>query len=274
MGESLFDLTGRVAVITGGAGMLGAEHAEAIAGAGGIPVLADVRSEEAEALAQRIERDFGIAASAVRADVADEAQVAALRDEVLGRYGRIDVLVNNAAIDPKVTSDWGLEESRLDRFPLEQWHTDIAVGLTGAFLCARTLGEEMARRGRGAIVNVASEFALIGPDQRLYRRPDLPEEEQPVKPVSYVVVKSALLGLTRYLATYWARSGVRVNALTPGGVRADQPEEFVRRYSELVPMGRMAERDEYRGAIVFLCSDASSFMTGANLVVDGGRTCW
>ncbi len=132
----------------------------------------------------------------------------------------------------------------------------------------------MARRGKGTIVNVASELALIGPDQRIYRQEGVPDDEQPVKPVSYIVVKTALLGLTRYLATYWAAAGVRVNALTPGGVRVDQPDEFVRRYSELVPLGRMAERDEYRGALLFLCSDASSFMTGQNLVVDGGRTAW
>lgn len=132
----------------------------------------------------------------------------------------------------------------------------------------------MARQKRGAIVNVASDLALISPDQRLYREPGLPDEQQPVKPVTYSVVKSALLGLTRYLATYWADKGVRVNSISPGGVFNDQPPDFIERLSALIPMGRMAKIDELQGAILFLCSDASSYMTGANLVVDGGRTCW
>jgi NAD(P)-dependent dehydrogenase (short-subunit alcohol dehydrogenase family) len=126
----------------------------------------------------------------------------------------------------------------------------------------------------GLIVNVASDLSLISPDQRLYRQNGLPEDRQPVKPITYSVVKSGLIGLTRYLATYWAASGVRVNAISPGGVHADQPDEFVQRLSNLVPLGRMARADEYEGAILFLCSDASSYMTGANLIVDGGRTCW
>ncbi len=272
--RDLFDLSGRIAVVTGGAGLLGEQHAEAIASAGGIPVLVDVAAERADALAVRIRERHRVEAAAVRADVTSEAEVRALRDELLARYGRIDILVNNAANDPKVEAQGGLEGSRLERFPLAQWNADIAVGLTGAFLCSRVLGVEMAARRRGVIVNIASDLAVIAPDQRLYRDPHLPEDEQPVKPVSYVVVKSALLGLTRYLATYWASAGVRVNALSPAGVRVDQPDEFVRRFSALVPLGRMANRDEYQGAILFLCSDASSFMTGQNLIVDGGRTSW
>ena len=159
-------------------------------------------------------------------------------------------------------------------YSLEQWQADLAVGLTGAFLCSRLFGGEMAKQGRGVIVNVASDLALIGPDQRLYRKSGLPDELQPVKPVTYSVVKAGLLGLTRYLATYWATAGVRVNAISPGGIYTDQPEEFVERLSNLIPLGRMARVDEYEGAILFLCSDASSYMTGANLVVDGGRTSW
>jgi NAD(P)-dependent dehydrogenase (short-subunit alcohol dehydrogenase family) len=164
--------------------------------------------------------------------------------------------------------------SRLERFPVEQWDADIAVGLTGAFLCSQTFGTEMARRGKGVVLNIASDLAIIAPDQRIYRQPDRSEDQQPVKPVSYSVVKTGLIGLTRYLATYWADKGVRVNAISLGGVYNDQPIDFVQKLTELVPLRRMADVDEYQGAIVFLCSDASSYMTGSNLVIDGGRTTW
>jgi NAD(P)-dependent dehydrogenase (short-subunit alcohol dehydrogenase family) len=270
--NALFDLTGRVAVITGGAGLLGGEHAEGIASAGGTPVLVDVRSADERARALR--KTYGGAASSLEADVASEGDVERILAEVLDRYGRVDILVNNAANNPQVDASAELEWSRLERFPLEQWDADLRVGLTGALLCSRVIGGELARRGGGVILNIASDLAVIAPDQRLYRRDDLPRDEQPVKPVSYSVVKTGLLGLTRYLATYWADAGVRVNALSPGGVFVDQPNEFVDRLTNLIPLGRMAERNEYRGAVVFLCSDASRYMTGQNVVVDGGRTVW
>jgi NAD(P)-dependent dehydrogenase (short-subunit alcohol dehydrogenase family) len=168
----------------------------------------------------------------------------------------------------------GKNWSRLENFSLEAWDEDIRVGLTGAFLCCRIFGAEMVKRRSGVVVNVASDLAVVAPDQRLYRREGLAEDEQPVKPVTYSVVKTALLGLTRYLATYWSSAGIRVNAISPGGVFNGQPEEFLERLNQLIPMGRMANRDEYQGAILFLCSDASSYMTGSNLVIDGGRTCW
>jgi NAD(P)-dependent dehydrogenase (short-subunit alcohol dehydrogenase family) len=272
--NELFDLTGRVVVITGGAGLLGQRHAEAIVGAGGIPVLADTRTELFDADPAGFAKRFGPQASLVGVDITDPRSVETLLATILGRYGRVDALINNAANNPKVEAGSDVEFSRLESFPLEQWQGDLAVGLTGSFLCSRVIGGEMARRGRGVIVNVASDLALIGPDQRLYRQDGLAEERQPVKPVTYSVVKSGLIGLTRYLATYWARSGVRVNAISPGGVYTDQPDDFVQRLSNLIPLGRMARIDEYAGAILFLCSDASSYMTGANLVVDGGRTAW
>ena len=182
------------------------------------------------------------------------------------------ILINNAANNPKMESADSRNFSRVEFFPMETWDADLAVGLTGAFLCSRVFGSEMAARGAGVIVNIASDLGLISPDQRLYAQPGLEPEAQPVKPVTYSVVKSGLIGLTRYLATYW--TGVRVNAISPGGVFTNQPEEFVARLSQLIPMGRMARIDEYQAAILFLCSDASSYMTGANLVIDGGRTCW
>jgi NAD(P)-dependent dehydrogenase (short-subunit alcohol dehydrogenase family) len=271
-----FDLSGRIAVITGGAGLLGARHAEAIAEMGGVPVLVDIDGVRAEAVAAEVESKYRCRAIGLSSDITDPGAVSDLLRQVLDRTGRVDILINNAANNPRMdaSNSDAILQTRLENFPLELWNRDIAVGLTGAFLCSRVLGNEMARRGQGVIVNVASDLALIAPDQRIYRRQELSDEEQPVKPVSYSVVKHGLIGLTRYLATYWADRGVRVNAISPGGVYTGQDDELVQRLSNLIPLGRMASMDEYKAAIVFLVSDASSYMTGANLVIDGGRTAW
>ncbi|ABF41847.1 short-chain dehydrogenase/reductase SDR [Candidatus Koribacter versatilis Ellin345] len=269
-----FNLSGRVAVITGGAGLLGFQHASAIASAGGTPVLVDIDAARAEAKAAEIGQQFGVPAAGFACDITQPEKVSQLLDTVLARFGRVDILINNAANNPRVEASAEVNFSRLENFPLAQWEADIAVGVTGAFLCCKTFGTHMAKSGGGVILNVASDLAIIGPDQRIYRQPGTAEHMQPVKPITYSVVKSALIGLTRYLATYWADKHVRVNAISPGGVANNQPEDFVERLTNLIPMGRMANVDEYRGAILFLCSDASSYMTGANLVVDGGRTCW
>ena len=273
-GHNPFDLTGRVAVITGGAGLLGAQHARAIAGAGGIPVLVDIQQQRASETAAALAHEYGVPAIGCAADITKQPEIEMLRTEILSRFGRVDILINNAANNPKMEASTEVNFSRLENFPLAQWEADIAVGLTGAFLCSKVFGSHMASNGGGVIVNVASDLALIAPDQRIYRQPGVPEQMQPVKPVTYSVVKSALVGLTRYLATYWADKKVRVNAISPGGVYNGQPEDFVARLTNLVPLGRMAAINEYQGAIVFLCSDASSYMTGTNLVVDGGRSCW
>jgi NAD(P)-dependent dehydrogenase (short-subunit alcohol dehydrogenase family) len=272
--DPLFDLTGRVAVITGGGGLLGPRHAAAIARQGGIPVLVDRRTDAAEACAREIASMYGLPACALHADITDPDAVQGLLAEVLSRFGRLDILVNNAANNPKVEAPGEKAWSQVENFPLSQWNSDIAVGLTGSFLCCQVMGAEMARRGTGTIVNIASYLGIIAPEPRLYRKDGLPESEQPVKPISYTVVKSAIFGLTRYLAAYWGGRGVRVNALSPGGVFNGQDEDFVKKLSDRIPMGRMADPDELEGAIIFLASDASSYMTGANLVVDGGRVCW
>jgi len=272
--QALFDLTGRVAVITGGAGLLGTKHAEIIAAAGGSPVLLDLPQAKPEAAAAAIATKYGVDATGLVTDITQLAEVENVRDKLLARFRRIDILINNAANNPKVESGGSKVWSRLENFPLEVWNDDLRVGLTGAFLCSRVFGSEMAKRGRGVILNIASDLAVIAPDQRLYRQQGLPEDEQPVKPVTYSVVKTGLIGLTRYLATYWATSGVRVNAISPGGVFNNQPQAFLAELHQRIPLARMAHADEYQGSILFLCSDASSYMTGANLVVDGGRTCW
>lgn len=270
-----FDLSGRVAVITGGSGLLGVQHARALAEIGARVVIADVDLARAEVEAASLCNEHGEGrAMPLRLDVASQDSVREGLSAVLERMGGVHVLVNNAAVDPKVTGDSIVETSRLEHFPLEQWHFQIAVGLTGAFLCSQAFGGWMAASGGGVILNIASDLAVFAPDQRLYRKPGLPADRQPVKPVTYPVIKTALIGLTRYLATYWNDAGIRVNALSPGGVYNGQNDEFVARLSQLIPLGRMARADEYRAALQFLCSDASSYMTGQNIVMDGGRSAW
>jgi NAD(P)-dependent dehydrogenase (short-subunit alcohol dehydrogenase family) len=268
-----FSLTGRVAIVTGGAGLLGVRHAEAIAGAGGVPVLADIRGGDAGVRASEIATAYGVPAMGVECDVTRPESIEALRQVVLDRLGRLDILVNNAANNPKVEMP-GASFSRLERFQAEQWNADIAVGLTGPFLCAQIIGGMFATQKRGVIINISSEYGIIAPDQRLYQQEDLPADQQPVKPITYSVVKAGLHGLTLYLATYWAHAGVRVNTISLGGVESGQPAAFLERAVARIPMGRMAQPHDFQGALVYLCSDAAAFVTGANLVVDGGKTIW
>lgn len=270
-----FSLKGRVVVITGSSGLLGRQHAITVAEAGGTPVLLDIDLSRVEAQAEELRAMGYPGALPLKADVTQLQSLQEALTAILSRLGRVDALVNNAANNPKMessTADTGW--MRFENLPLSIWNQDIAVGLTGAFLCSQVFGTYMAAHGGGVIVNIASDLALISPDQRLYRQPGLSENAQPVKSVTYSVVKTALIGLTRYLATYWAQAGVRVNAISPGGVENHQPGEFIAKLTALIPAGRMAQVDEYKGAMLFLLSDASSYMTGTNLVVDGGRTVW
>lgn len=272
-----FDLTGRTALITGAAGLLGVEHAAALLECSATVVLTDIDEALLAAARDVLSREFEPSRILTRVlDVSRPTMVRAVASELVAGGFRVDVLVNNAAIDPKVKEGHGLlETSRLEHFPIEQWDLQVAVGLTGVFLCCQVFGTAMAKNGKGGVIlNIASDLSVISPDQRLYRKAGLTDEAQPAKPVAYSVIKSGLIGLTRYIATYWADRGVRCNALSPGGVYTGQPEDFVQRLNSLIPLGRMAKRDEYRAAVQFLCSDASMYLNGQNIVMDGGRSVW
>ena len=267
-----FDIADRVAIVTGGAGLLGRSHALTLASAGAAVVIADVRKQAAQDAADDVRAATGRGCLPLTVDVSDAESVRTMVYLVLERYGRIDILVNNAALDPKFDREHaGGHSTSFEEFSLEAWQQAMDVNVTGMFLCAQAVAPTMVEAGQGVIVNVSSTYGIVGPDQRLYQREGQPLQ---IKPVTYSVAKAAALGLTRYLATYFAGKGIRVNALTPGGVFADHDDEFVRRYSAKTVLGRMAEKEEISSALLFLVSDASSYMTGANLVVDGGWTAW
>lgn len=271
--KELFDLNGKVAIITGGAGLLGEKHSEALAELGCTTILLDIRKEKADKVAKKITNLFNTTSFAYECDITKKNVLENINKNLLSRFGHVDILINNAAIDPKVENKGDeVSFSRLEYFTLDQWNTEIAVGLTGAFLCSQVFGSQMAQQGKGVIINISSDLGIIAPNQKLYHKEGLPDELQPVKPITYSVIKHGIIGLTKYLATYWADKGVRTNVLCPAGVYTNQDEEFVKRISELIPLGRMANIDEYKGAIAFLASDASSYMNGATVVIDGGRT--
>ena len=272
---NLFKLDGKVIVITGAAGLLGSKHAQAIAASGGIPILLDLNKNAVEKLASKIEEKFQLNGLAFEIDITNETAVKNNADELVERYGKIDGLVNNAAQNPKVEENNENNFSRLENFPLDAWMEDINVGLTGAFICAKYFGYKISKNPKGgSIVNISSDLGLIAPDQRLYHKENLSKDQQLVKPVSYSVIKTGLIGLTRYLATYWIDQGVRCNAICPGGVDNGQPKEFLTEVSSRIPMNRLANADEYQGTLVWMLSEASSYLNGAIVPVDGGRTVW
>jgi len=269
-----FELNGKVVIITGGAGFLGAQHAEVIAEFGGIPVLWDINRSDVKKTAVRISEVFDAECLGIAVDITLKKSIEQALQKTLRRFKKIGGLINNAANDPKVDSNVDTTWSRFENFDLEVWLSDLSVGLTGAYLCSQAVGGYMAKNDGGVILNISSDLGIIAPDQRIYRKEGIPENMQPVKPVTYSVIKHGLIGLTKYLATYWADNNIRVNSLCPGGIYTNQPDDFLEKLHNLIPMGRMAKVNEYKAAIVFLLSDASSYMTGQNLVIDGGRTCW
>ena len=268
----LFDLTGRSAVVTGGAGLLGRQFCQTLAAAGAAVSVVDINTSAAEMVAEAINQTGGRAVD-IPTDITDPESVAAMVDSALEAFGRLDILVNSAALDPKFDPEGIADQGQnaFETFPLEGWQQAIDVNLTGMFLCTQAATQTMLAQGKGVVVNLCSMYGLVGPDQRLYQREGQPPQ---YKPVTYSVTKAGVLGMTQYLAAYYGAKNIRVNALTPGGVFNQHDEEFVKAYSARAVLGRMAEQDEMNGALLFLASDASSYMTGANLVVDGGWTAW
>jgi NAD(P)-dependent dehydrogenase (short-subunit alcohol dehydrogenase family) len=270
-----FNLEAKTALITGASGLLGQEHAAALLAAGACVVLTDISIDRLDWAKEKLAKSYQPDLIITKVmDVTSRDNVCRLSEYLIDQGIRVDILVNNAAIDPKVDGEEGLKEtSRLENFTLEQWNLQVSVGLTGAFLCSQIFGSKMAydRKG-GVILNIASDLSVFSPDQRLYRKDGRADEMQPVKPITYSVIKTGLIGLTRYLATYWASEGVRCNALSPGGIFNGQDDIFVQRLTNLIPLDRMAKPDEYQSAIQFLCSDASSYMNGQNIIMDGGRS--
>ena len=269
-----FKLTDRVAVVTGGAGLLGAEFARTLAEAGAAVVIVDLNAGAATAAAAAIV-DLGGKATAIATDITNSESVAAMVHVVLSTFGRLDILVNSAALDPKfdpAAIASGIAPGAFEDYPLDLWDAAMKVNLTGAFLVTQACVKPMVARGKkGSIVNICSTYGLDGPDQRIYVNNGV---RVAFKPVGYSVTKAGVMGFTRYLAAYYAGTQIRVNALTPGGVFNGHEEPFVRNYSARTILGRMAGKEEMNGALLFLASDASSYMTGSNVVVDGGWTAW
>ena len=272
LGPNLFSVENQLVVVTGGLGLLGREFALALIDLGAHVAVLDQRAAEKEALrdlAKSAQQDRLLSLSA---DVTKRESLEAAIAVVKAKWGVPHALINAAALDspPDAPAE---ENGPFESYPESSWDRVVEVNLKGVFLCCQVIGGEMARSGRGSIINIGSTYGLVSPDQRLYeyRRAS---GAQFFKPIAYSASKSGLLNLTRYLATYWAACNVRVNMLTLGGVYNNQDAEFIKQYCTRVPMGRMARANEYNGAIVFLVSDASAYMTGSNLIIDGGWTAW
>tara|TARA_Y100000310_G_scaffold77422_1_gene74048 strand:- start:4674 stop:5492 length:819 start_codon:yes stop_codon:yes gene_type:complete len=272
MNHNVFDLSGKVVLITGAGGLLGPKHAEAVVEHGATVIITDHHEDKARQKATLLNEKYGKkCATAYYMDVSDPESI----NSVVAQLDRIDVLINNAAKDPKVKKEAGLTpDSRFETMTPDYWQAGLDAALNGTFYCSQAVANKMLETGGGVILNIASDLGVIAPDQRLYRKEGLAEEQQNVKPITYSAAKWAIIGMTKYLAVYFATRGIRVNCLSPTAVYNDHPEEFVEKLTNIIPMNRMSHIDEYKGAIVFLCSNASSYMTGENLIIDGGKSVW
>jgi len=271
-----FNLHGKTALITGGGGLLGPEHAIGLAKWGATVLLLDIDNEGLHRAKERVLGklpECNVKTAIV--DITNESALIEFNEQLKSEGLVVDVLVNNAAINPKMDSDDDtIVTGTVENYDMELWDKEIAVSITGNFICCKIFGSTMADLGGGSIINIASDLAIQAPDQRVYSSTGKIEDVKHFKPIGYSVVKSAMLGLNRYLASYWAHRGVRVNCLIPGAVKATQSRDLMKNISYRVPLGRLAQRNEYQEAVVFLASDASSYMTGHEIIIDGGRSIW
>jgi len=265
----LFSLKDKVAIVTGALGLIGKNHCIALADAGANVIVCDLNEANCKEFASNLPtKSLGVGV-----DITIKKSIENLKTKILSEFGKIDVLVNNAAINDMFENPQAAaEQSMFENYPQEMWQKSLNVNVTGTFLCSQVIGTEMAKAGKGSIINIASTYGLVGPDQSIYKKPD--GTQNFYKSPAYPATKGAIINFTRFLASYWGSKGVRVNTLSPGGVENNQEEYFINNYSAKTPLGKMAQPTDYKGAIIFLASDASSYMTGANLIVDGGWTAW
>lgn len=264
--DLLFGLSGKVAVVTGAAGQLGGEYVRSLLQAGVKVAGFDIWPENPKGRLKEIESENFVLS---KVDLTKKDSIKKGLEIVIERFGNPTILINNAALDTPPTNS-ELDTGPFETYPEQAWEQMMEVNLKAVFLCCQIIGGYMVKTGGGSIINISSIYGVLSPDQRIYGYKEKPF----YKPITYSVSKSGILNLTRYLATYWAKKNVRVNTITPGGIFNNQDETFLKNYSNKVPLGRMANADEYNGAILFLASDASSYMTGSNLVIDGGYSSW
>jgi NAD(P)-dependent dehydrogenase (short-subunit alcohol dehydrogenase family) len=267
-----FSLKNKFCLITGAAGLLGLEHAKAILEIEGNIILTD---KDVLKLKKKIkELKFYFSNSKIyyyKMDVTKPKEIKGVFNKLVKNKIDIDILINNAAIDSKVIAGKKSKTNKFESFSLNEWEKQISVGLTGSMLCSQVFGAQMSKRKKGVILNIASDLSILAPDQRLY---SVSKKKKSFKPVTYSVIKHGLIGLTKYISTYWPEKNIRCNSLSPGSVNHEQSLIFKKKIKKLIPLNRMADKDEYKSAVQFLCSDASSYMTGQNLIIDGGRSIW
>ena len=263
----MFSLKNKTAIVTGACGLIGKKHCEALSNAGANVVVADINEDACKKVVDGLTGNH----LAIAFDVTNESAIKETCAKILAKYPSIDVLVNNAAINDMFENPaLAAEQSKFENYPVNMFRKSLEVNVTGVFLCSQIFGKVMADNGKGSIINVASTYGMVGPDQSIYINPE--GKQTFYKSAAYPATKGAIINFTRFLASYWGNKGVRVNTLSPGGVENGQDEWFIKNYSTKTALGRMAKPDDYMGAIVFLASDESAYMTGANLVVDGGWT--
>ena len=272
-----FDLKSKFALITGSGGLLGQEHALALLEVNANIILTDINTKKINLIRKKLIKLYpSKKILSYRMDVTKPDSIKYALNNLKKEKIYVSILINNAAIDSKINNKGKFEnKNRIENLSLFDWNKQLEVGLTGAMLCSKYFGSEMAKRSKGGIIlNIASDLSVISPYQKLYKKNKSSKNKQPVKPVMYSVVKHGLIGLTKYLSTYWPEKNIRCNAISPGAVYTNQPQKFVKRIKNLIPLNRLAEKSEYRSIIQFLCSDASSYMTGQNIIIDGGRSVW